>query len=224
MFFFKTAVARSTLDSISEEAKYVPVFINFSAQTSSNRTQEMVVDKLEKRRKNVLGAPKGKRVILFVDDLNMPKLDTYGSQPPIELLRQMQDFGGLYDRDKLAWIKVEDVTMSAACGPPGGGRNHVTTRLIRHFTVLSIPPPSELTLRHIFSSIMTVCLVLATQAPEGLSSEVLAPSSGVLSGQLKGLFEALFEGDCDPSLLPCASSSGAPGRNRTWSCHVRRAF
>ena len=56
------------------------------------------------------GAPTGKRVILFVDDLNMPKLDTYGSQPPIELLRQYQDFGGLYDREKLFW-KVRAATQ-----------------------------------------------------------------------------------------------------------------
>jgi len=55
----------------------------------------------------LLGAPVGKRIIIFVDDLNMPKLDTYGSQPPIELLRQYQDFGGLYDREKLFWKEIQ---------------------------------------------------------------------------------------------------------------------
>ena len=49
------------------------------------------------------GAPADKHVLLFADDLNLPKLDPYGSQPPIELLRQLVDFGGLYDREKLFW-------------------------------------------------------------------------------------------------------------------------
>ena len=48
-------VARGLLNDVSEKAGYVPVFINFSAQTSSMRTQEMIEGKLEKRRKNVLG-------------------------------------------------------------------------------------------------------------------------------------------------------------------------
>ena len=43
------------LNDISEKANYVPVFVNFSAQTSSIRTQEMVESKLEKKRKNILG-------------------------------------------------------------------------------------------------------------------------------------------------------------------------
>jgi len=59
------------------------------------------------------GAPAGKRIILFVDDLNMPKLDTYGSQPPIELLRQYQDFGGLYDREKLFWKEINASAKSS---------------------------------------------------------------------------------------------------------------
>jgi len=48
-------------------------------------------------------------VLLFADDLNMPKLDPYGSQPPIELLRQLVDFGGLYDREKLFWKVSKDI-------------------------------------------------------------------------------------------------------------------
>ena len=97
------------------------------------------------------GAPAGKRVILFVDDLNMPKLDRYGSQPPVELLRQYQDFRGLYDREKLFWKKIQDMTICAACAPPGGGRNPVTPRMIRHFSMFCFPNPSDLSLRGIFT-------------------------------------------------------------------------
>lgn len=61
--------------------------MNFSAQTSSSKTQEILELKLERKKKTLLGAPIGKKVCVFVDDINMPKLDTYGSQPPIELLR-----------------------------------------------------------------------------------------------------------------------------------------
>ncbi|CAH8560243.1 unnamed protein product [Schistosoma turkestanicum] len=163
----KSVVVRGTLNNISESNNYVPAYLNFSAQTSSNRTQEIIESKLEKKKKYVLGAPKDKRVILFVDDLNMPKQDTYGSQPPIELLRQYQDFHGFYDRDKLVWIKIKDMTLCAACGPPGGGRNPVTPRLIRHFAVFAIPPPSEMNLKQIFSSIINGYLL---EFPQGVRS------------------------------------------------------
>jgi len=51
----KSVIARGLLNNISEKANYVPYFINFSAQTSSKRTQEMIESKLEKKRKTVLG-------------------------------------------------------------------------------------------------------------------------------------------------------------------------
>ena len=98
----------------------------------------------------ILGAPVGKRVAIFVDDLNMPKLDRYGSQPPIELLRQYQDFGGFYDREKLFWKQIQNVTICSACAPPGGGRNPVTPRLLRHFAMFCLPSPSEISLKAIF--------------------------------------------------------------------------
>ncbi|XP_067839723.1 dynein axonemal heavy chain 6 [Heptranchias perlo] len=159
----KSVVARSLLNVIQDEAGYVPVYINFSAQTSSARTQEIIESKLEKKRKNIIGAPGNKRVIIFVDDLNMPKLDRYGSQPPIELLRQYQDFGGFYDRDKLFWKEIQDVTIAAACAPPGGGRNPVTPRFIRHFSMLCLPTPSEHSLKQIFQAILNGFLAEFTQ-------------------------------------------------------------
>jgi dynein heavy chain len=69
-----------------------------------------------------LGAPSGKTMCMFIDDLNMPALDKYGSQPPIELLRQVIDQGGFYDRQKLFFKYVANCTFAAACAPPGGGR------------------------------------------------------------------------------------------------------
>jgi dynein heavy chain len=74
------------------------------------------------------GAPVGKRVVFFVDDVNLPVRERFGAQPPIELLRQLQDQHGFYDRTQLFWRDIKDVTLCAACGPPGGGRQEVTPR------------------------------------------------------------------------------------------------
>lgn len=151
----KSVIAKEVLARLERQGDVLPITINFSAQTSSRQTQTILEAKLEKKRKNLLGAPANKRVLVFVDDLNMPKLETYGASPPIELLRQFQDCGGFYDREKLTWTAVQDVTLIAACAPPGGGRNAITPRLLRHFAMFSLPQPNEDTLKTIFTQIMT---------------------------------------------------------------------
>ncbi|CAD7077293.1 unnamed protein product [Hermetia illucens] len=149
----KSVLAESTLKKLGG-FQIVSHLIHFSAQTSSARTQEMIEARLEKKRKGQLGAPVGKTLIMFIDDVNMPKLDTYGSQPPIELLRQFLDFKGFYEREKMTWVGIVDVILGAACAPPGGGRNPLTPRFVRHFALLSLSPPADETLTTIFRSIL----------------------------------------------------------------------
>ncbi|KAI3352270.1 hypothetical protein L3Q82_005249 [Scortum barcoo] len=145
----KSVVARGLLNSIQEKAGYLPVYINFSAQTSSARTQEIIESKLEKKRKNILGAPGNKKLVVFVDDLNMPKLDSYGSQPPIELLRQFQDFSGFYDRNKFFWKEIQAILngfLSEFCQPVKDCASQIVDAAVEIYNRLSLdllPTPAK---------------------------------------------------------------------------------
>ena len=88
----------------------------------------------------------------------MPKRETYGAQPPLELMRQMVDHGGWYDRKTLRWKKIVDVTLVGAMGPPGGGRQPVTNRMLRLMHCLSFVDMSDATIKGIFTTIVSAFL------------------------------------------------------------------
>ncbi|GFS18450.1 dynein heavy chain 1, axonemal [Elysia marginata] len=135
--------------------EYLPEFINFSAKTSANQTQDLIDGKLDKRRKGIFGPPVGKYSVYFIDDLNMPALETYGAQPPIELIRQYMDTKGWYDRKAIGEFRtLTDVNFLCAMGPPGGGRNPVTARLLRHFSFLAFATMDDASLSKIFGTIL----------------------------------------------------------------------
>jgi len=66
----KTAVTRDYLMNAPEGID--SAFVNFSGKTTTNNVVAAFESKLESRRRDLLGAKPGKKMIFFVDDVNMP--------------------------------------------------------------------------------------------------------------------------------------------------------
>ncbi|CAF3858466.1 unnamed protein product, partial [Rotaria magnacalcarata] len=152
----KSAYVQNYLMNKIDKDQYMAFFINFSAQTSNNQVQDIIMSRLDRRRKGTFGPPMMKKAVFFVDDMNMPQKDRYGAQGPIELLRQFMDHRHWYDRKDTSKIILEDIQFVSAMGPPGGGRNVVTARFIRHFMTIAINPFTDETLTKIFATLFSV--------------------------------------------------------------------
>jgi len=151
----KTVMVKQLLNDLDKES-FVLNMIQFSAQTSANQTQDLLESKADVRRGGKFGPRFGTKCVVFVDDLNMPALEEYGAQPPIELMRQWQDHEGWYNhkKDDQSFRRTIDLLFLCAMGPPGGGRNPITARLTRHFNTIAMPSFDERTMKQIFKCLM----------------------------------------------------------------------
>ncbi len=73
--------------------------VTLSGSTQAQGLQSNIESKLTTRKKRGIYGPEERkqRLIVFVDDLNMPQADVFGAQAPLEVLRQWLDCGALYD-------------------------------------------------------------------------------------------------------------------------------
>uniref|UniRef100_A0A8C5V6J6 Dynein axonemal heavy chain 2 n=1 Tax=Microcebus murinus TaxID=30608 RepID=A0A8C5V6J6_MICMU len=149
----KTSIAQSVLQSLPS-SQWSVLIVNMSAQTTSNNVQSIIESRVEKRTKGVYVPFGGKSMITFMDDLNMPAKDMFGSQPPLELIRLWIDYGFWYDRVKQTIKYIRDMFLMAAMGPPGGGRTVISPRLQSRFNMINMTFPTESQITRIFGTMI----------------------------------------------------------------------
>ncbi|KAF4659064.1 Dynein heavy chain 10, axonemal [Perkinsus olseni] len=137
------------------------LLINFSSRTSSADFQRNIEDNIFKRTGRLFGPEQGKTLRIFVDDLSMPKIDKYGTQQPLALLKFVVEKGFMYERSgDLEKIIIQDVEHIAAMQPPGAGRNSIDPRVVSLYCAIGITFPSTETIDKIYSSILKGMFVL----------------------------------------------------------------
>jgi dynein heavy chain len=156
----KTSVAKYFLNNIKElsiknpDFQYKSYISNFNSYTDSLNFQSILESQISQRVGNKIGPPANTKLIYFLDDMNMPALDYFGTQSHVELLRQVIDYKEFYDRKDLEVKKVLEDILFIASQNPKAGSFKIDSRCQRHFTVLVPSEPKEDVIRGIYGIIL----------------------------------------------------------------------
>ncbi|KAL0220777.1 hypothetical protein RCL1_000631 [Eukaryota sp. TZLM3-RCL] len=152
----KTTLVKSSISNILEDSNYGSLNIAFSAQTTSEQFQRLVENRLDKRTQGQYYPKSCNKMILFIDEFNMPAKTTFGAMPPLELTRQHIDYHGWYDLDKQFFKYINNVQLAAAMGVPGGGRQEICDRLSSRLHVFNVTFPDKQTVLKIFGTLYSL--------------------------------------------------------------------
>jgi dynein heavy chain len=140
---------------------------------------------VEKRTKGIYVPLGGKKLMCFIDDLNMPEKQEYGDQPPLELLRQWMEYGVWYDREKQIVKTIKGMSLVGAMGPPGGGRTEISMRLQSRFSTMNMTFPGDPTLNRIFGTIVGQRLQGFNEMVKPLGDKVTAATLDIYKSIVK---------------------------------------
>jgi dynein heavy chain len=135
--------------------KTIKSLISMNYFTDSASFQQQLEGPIDKRSGKIFGPPTGKTLVYFVDDINLPYIEDYGTQNSLSLCRQSLDYCSYFDRENLGLKKEVVDTQYVAAMNPTAGSFTITERLQRHFSTFSVAMPTEADQRAIYGSILT---------------------------------------------------------------------
>ena len=193
----KTLTILENLDNHFENDNFTYIKMSFTAQTTENDTQNIIEGKLQKAYRK-FSPTKSRKGVIFIDDLNMPKKEVMGAQPPIELLRQWMDYKGWYDylSENKEFINIIDVSFLAAMGNISSGRT-ISNRYLRHFVVMYNESYSEATMKNIFENVIN-WFFLKNSNPK-FNESILALKEKIIEGTIRLYKETMHKYKATPA-------------------------
>ncbi|XP_039595259.1 dynein heavy chain 9, axonemal [Polypterus senegalus] len=149
----KSVLVGDKLGSLDQD-EYMVKNVPFNYYTTSAMLQAVLEKPLEKKAGRNYGPPGTKKLIYFIDDMNMPEVDAYGTVQPHTLIRQHMDYNHWYDRAKLSLKEIHNVQY-VSCMNPTSGSFTINPRLQRHFCVFALSFPGVDALATIYNTILT---------------------------------------------------------------------
>jgi dynein heavy chain len=141
----KTVTVNASFAKLDRE-KFQTLNINMSSRTSAADFKNNFMENIDKKTFKQYG-PKaaGKKMIVFIDDMNMPKIDVYGTQQPLALGLFLISRLQLYhqSKDDLELREIVDTQFVGCISPESAGGNRVDPRFMSLFSVFNCTFPSN---------------------------------------------------------------------------------